>query len=225
MRIVSGVWAGQDLVSPGRRVRATTEHVRDLWLGYLDEYLANARVLDLFCGSGALGLEALSRGAAQADFVEDAPVALHALKANIAARKLRPPTPGVAATGRRKAARIFKRDAIPFVGGLEEGSYDIAFADPPYGSKKLDLVIQRWREVRFARILAVEHASDHPVPVGGKRLDFGEIFVTVYGLPKKAVAQGPGTKVASPGRGGKTPTASTGKRPSRPPRKPPQKGG
>lgn len=222
LRIVSGVWAGEDLVSPGKRVRATSEHVRDQWLGYLGDHLRDARVLDLFCGSGALGLEALSRGAARADFVEDAPVALHALKANIAARRLRPLAPGKPATAKYKAARIFKRDAIPFVGGLEEGSYDIAFADPPYGSRKLDLVIQRWREVRFARILAVEHASDHPVPPGGKRLDFGEIFVTVYGLPKRSPERGGGSPEGPSGAGGKTPTRSTGKRPSRAPRKAPQ---
>lgn len=217
MRIVSGVWAGEDLVSPGKRVRATAEHVRDQWLDYLGDHLKNARVLDLFCGSGALGLEALSRGAAHADFVEDSPVALHALKANIAARRLRPLAPGKSATSKHKAARIFKRDAIPFVGGLEEGSYDIAFADPPYGSRKLDLVIQRWREVRFCRILAVEHASDHAVPTGGKRLDFGEIFVTVYGLPKRTAGRGGEPVEGSPRGGGKSPTHSTGKRPSRAP--------
>ena len=186
MRIVSGIWAGKDLVSPGKRVRATGENVRDRWLTYLEPHLEGARVLDLFSGSGALGLEALSRGAALADFVEDGPDALHALKANVAARKLRAPERGVLPTTRNKAARIFKRDAIPFVNGLEEGAYDVAFADPPYGSRKLDLVVRRWKEVRFARILAVEHAADHRVPPGGKKLDFGEVLVTVYGIPPRA---------------------------------------
>jgi 16S rRNA (guanine966-N2)-methyltransferase len=186
VRIVKGLWAGKELASPGKRVRATSEHVRDLWLSYLEPHLGDARVLDLFSGSGALGLEALSRGAALADFVEDGTEALHALKANVAARKLRAPAVGGRVDRREKAARVFKRDAIPFVLGLEAEAYDIAFADPPYGSKKLDLVIARWFQVRFARVLTVEHAVDHEVPRGGKTLDFGETVVTVYGLPGRS---------------------------------------
>ena len=174
MRIVKGIWAGEELASPGKRVRSTAERVRDLWLSWMEPHLQGARVLDLFAGSGALGLEALSRGAVSADFVEDGGEALHALKANVAARRLR--------TG--KSARVFKRDAIPFVRSLPEGAYDVALADPPYGSRKLDLVVGRWLEVRFARILAVEHAVDHPVAPGGKTLDFGETVVTVYGASR-----------------------------------------
>ena len=177
MRIVAGVWAGSTLTSPGRRVRATAEEVRDGWLTFLGQRLEGARVLDLFAGSGALGLEALSRGASVADFVENGAESLHALKANVAARRLRAPGPGV----RGKGARVFKRDAIPFVRGLDAGAYDIAFADPPYGSRKLELVVRRWLEVPFATILGVEHAAREQVPPGGTRLDFGEVVVTVYG--------------------------------------------
>jgi len=185
MRIVGGIWAGKDLVSPGQRVRATSEAVRARWMDVLEAHLEGARVLDLFAGSGALGLEALSRGAASCDFVESGAVALHALKANLAARRLRPPDPAHPPTARRKAARLFKRDAIPFVGGLEAGAYDLAFADPPYGSRKLDLVIERWESVRFARVLAVEHAPDHEVPEGSRRHEVGDCVVTVYGLPRR----------------------------------------
>jgi len=189
MRIVSGIWAGKDLVSPAKRVRATSQDVRDGWITFLEPRLQGARVLDLFAGSGALGLEALSRGAALVDFVENGAESMHALKANVLARRLHPPEPGTPPTSRRKAARIFKRDAIPLVNGLEAGSYDLAFADPPFGSKKLDLVIQRWMAVPFAPILAVEHAADHPIPPGGKVLDFGDVKVTVYGLGRRSPRQ------------------------------------
>lgn len=182
MRIVGGIWAGKDLVSPGRRVRATAEEVRHRWVSLLEPWLDGARVVDLFAGSGALGLEALSRGAASVDFVEDGAVALHALKANVAARKLRPPARGKAPTARQKAARIFKKDAIPFVAALEADAYDVAFADPPYGSRKLDLILERWMEVPFARVLGVEHPADHAVPAGGRRLEVGDVRVTIYGL-------------------------------------------
>ncbi|MCA9547379.1 MAG: RsmD family RNA methyltransferase, partial [Myxococcales bacterium] len=61
MRIVGGIWAGRPLTSPGRRVRPTQEDVRDALMALLGDRLHGARVLDLFAGTGALGLEALSR--------------------------------------------------------------------------------------------------------------------------------------------------------------------
>ena len=169
MRIVGGKWAGKNLVSPGGRVRPTAEHVRDRWLTLLESDLDGATILDLFSGSGALGLEALSRGAAKADFVENGASSLHSLKANVAKFSM------------KRRARIFKQDAIPFVERLPEGVYDIAFADPPYGSRKLDRVVTQWLEVAFSRILCVEHASEHKLPRKGKRYDLGgETRVTVY---------------------------------------------
>lgn len=161
-------------MSPGSRVRPTAEEVRARWLDLLEERLAGARVVDLFAGSGALGLEALSRGAERVDFVENGPQALHALKANVTRLGLR--------GGERGAIRIFKRDAIPFVEGLERHAYDVAFADPPYGSGKLDRVTSAWQARDFAHVLGVEHARDHPLPRGAHRLDFGDTAVTIYGL-------------------------------------------
>jgi 16S rRNA (guanine966-N2)-methyltransferase len=168
MRIVGGVWAGRDLVSPGSRVRPTAEEVRARWLDILAPHLAGARVLDLFAGSGALGLEALSRGAASADFVENGPASLHSLKANIAVFRL------------TKRTRVFKRDAIPFVEALAADAYDIAFADPPYGSRKADRVVKRWLEVPFSRILSVEHGHQHRLSGKGKSHRFGDTWVTIY---------------------------------------------
>lgn len=178
MRIIGGVWVNTDLVSPGKLVRPTSENVRERWLARLEPHLEGARILDLFAGSGALGLEALSRGAASVDFVENGPPALHALKANLA--KL-----GLRAKSTRHRARVFKRDVIPFVESLEEGIYDIAFVDPPYGSRKLNRVLRAWSQARFSRILGVEHAADHEILGGGKHLDFGATIVTIWGLPTK----------------------------------------
>ena len=169
MRIVDGKWAGRQLASPmDRRVRPTAEHVRDAWLSALEADLSGARVLDLFAGTGALGLEALSRGARFADFVETRPASLHALKANVAALRAREKT------------RIFKKDALPFAAALEAGAYDLAFADPPYQSKMLDRLVETWLAVPFARILTVEHAHDHPLPPGGHRRLFEDTAVTTY---------------------------------------------
>jgi 16S rRNA (guanine966-N2)-methyltransferase len=169
MRIVKGRFAGRDLVSPNdARVRPTAEHVRAAMLDALEPDLARARVLDLFAGTGALGLEAISRGAASADFVETRPSSLHALRANVALFRLRDRT------------RIFKRDALPFAGALGEDAYGIAFADPPYGSRMLDRVLDAWRERRFSHVLAVEHAAAHDLPRPERRLVFDETVVAIY---------------------------------------------
>src|SRR6516162_4226735 len=165
MRIVGGRFAGRTLTSPDARVRPTSEPVRAALLDLLEGELDGARVLDLFAGTGALGLEAISRGAKSADFVEFRPGSLHALKANIAALRL------------RERTRVFKRDALPFASALAANSYDVAFADPPYESKMLDRLIETWQRIHFARILAVEHAAVHKLPSGGTRHLFGESAV------------------------------------------------
>ncbi|HEX5727423.1 MAG TPA: RsmD family RNA methyltransferase [Longimicrobiaceae bacterium] len=169
MRIVAGKWAGRQLASPAdRRVRPTAEHVRDAWLTLLEGKLEGARVLDLFAGTGALGLEALSRGARSCDFVETRPASLHALKANVAALRA------------RERTRIFKKDALPFAAALEAGAYEVAFADPPYASRQLDRLLDSWRRTPFAAVLGVEHALDHPLPPGGRRHVFADTAVTLY---------------------------------------------
>jgi 16S rRNA (guanine966-N2)-methyltransferase len=137
-------------------------------LDLLEPHLAGARVLDLFAGTGALGLEALSRGARSADFVETRPSSLHALRANVAALRL------------RERTRIFKRDALPFAAALEAGAYDLAFVDPPYGSRMLDRVIESWQRTNFSRLLVVEHERGHVLPDGSERRFFDDTVVTVY---------------------------------------------
>src|SRR4051812_31738182 len=169
MRIVAGTFGGRDLVSPAdSRVRPTAERVRAALLDLLRADVSNARVLDLFAGTGALGIEAISRGAASADFVEFRPGSLHALRANVAALRLRDRT------------RIFKRDALPFAAALSVDSYDLAFADPPYESRMLDRLIDSWRAIAFAPVLAVEHARNHVLPPGEIRRTYDETTITIY---------------------------------------------
>lgn len=169
MRIVKGKFAGRHLTSPAdMRVRPTKEAVRDALLTMLEPDLKGIRVLDLFAGTGALGLEAISRGAKFADFVEFRPASLHALKANVAALHLLDRT------------RIFKKDAVPWTAMLEPFRYDLAFVDPPYESRVLDRILDMWRAKPFARILAVEHATSHAIPNGARRKVFGDCTVTIY---------------------------------------------
>lgn len=171
MRIVAGKFGGRDLTSPNDfRVRPTAEHVRAELLDMLRADVPNARVLDLFAGTGALGLEAMSRGALRADFVETRPASLHALRANVAVLRL------------RERTRVFKRDALPFAAALTADTYDITFLDPPYGSRMLDRVLESWRANRFSRILAVEHAPTHELPAGVDSRRFAESALTIYRL-------------------------------------------
>ncbi len=191
MRIVGGKFADRNLTSPNDfRVRPTGEQVRAALVGMLGADLQDARILDLFAGTGALGLEAISRGAKYADFVEFRPSSLHALKANIAA------------LGVQKKSRIFKKDALPFAAALEAEKYDIVFVDPPYNSKMLDRLLDSWRAVPFARIFAAEHATDHVLPQGGRRRVFDETSITIYHrdeLPlKEAVATARPSASAAP---------------------------
>jgi 16S rRNA (guanine966-N2)-methyltransferase len=169
VRIVAGKFAGRDLTSPKDfRVRPTAEHVRAALMDLLGKDVVGARVIDLFAGTGALGLEAISRGAKYADFVETRPSSLHALKANIAALRL------------LKVTRVFKKDALPFAAALRPDNYDIAFADPPYASRMLDRVIETWRERKFSSILAVEHAKEHKLPRGTTTRAFDDTAITIY---------------------------------------------
>lgn len=171
MRIVAGKFAGRNLTSPNDfHVRPTGELVRSAMLDRLVDVLTGARILDLFAGTGALGLEALSRGAAAADFVETRASSLHALKANIVLLRVRDRT------------RVFKKDALPFATALREGSYRIAFVDPPYESRMLDRVIERWQTTRFSEILVAEHATTHTLPPGAELERFGETSVSFYGV-------------------------------------------
>lgn len=204
MRIVGGRWAGRGLTSPGGRVRPTAEAVRDRWLTELEPALRGARVLELFAGSGALGLEALSRGAAAVDFVEWGDAALHALKANVAALRV------------RDRCRVFRRDAMAFAGALEPGSYDVALADPPWTSTLAARLAQLWLERSFARILSVEHPAGAVLPPGGRSWTVEGAGVTIYGrsVPpegapwRSAIAPPSGAGPGSPptrGRGGRGP--------------------
>src|SRR3954471_11337761 len=85
MRIVAGAWRGRQIKAPpGDQVRPTGDRVREAWLSIVHPELPGARVLDLFAGSGALGFEALSRGASETHFVENAPKSLAVIKANAA---------------------------------------------------------------------------------------------------------------------------------------------
>src|SRR5512145_924534 len=142
MRIVAGRWRGRTIKAPADdRVRPTADRVREAWMSIMQPVLPGAKVVDLFAGSGALGLEALSRGAERCDFVEIGARSLAALRANI--EKL----------GAGDAAHVVRGDALKFAQRLEAGAYDVAFADRPYVLWLAARVAEGWLSVPFAAVL------------------------------------------------------------------------
>jgi 16S rRNA (guanine966-N2)-methyltransferase len=120
VRIVAGSFRGRRLQAPaGRATRPTADRVREALFSILGP-LDGVRVLDLFAGSGALGIEALSRGAAAAVFVDSDPRAVAAIRRNLEAVGL--------------DSRVHRRDAIAYLREPRDGPFELVFLDPPYSS-------------------------------------------------------------------------------------------
>ena len=127
MRVIAGDLGGRHIQAPsGRVTRPTSDRVREALFAMLDD-VGGANVLDLFAGSGGLGIEALSRGAASAVFVERDALALRALRANLASLGLAAPKARV----RRSDALVALRSAW-----RREETYDLIFIDPPYAQAR-----------------------------------------------------------------------------------------
>jgi len=121
MRVVAGTARGVPLTAPrGSRTRPITDRVKETLFAILGERVPEARVLDLYAGSGAIGIEALSRGAVSADFVEQDRHALSALRANLDRTRL------------TEGARVHPSDVERFLASAGDGAWDLAILDPPY---------------------------------------------------------------------------------------------
>jgi 16S rRNA (guanine966-N2)-methyltransferase len=169
VRIVAGQWRGRRLKAPkGDAVRPTADRVREAWMSIVQPWLPEAKVLDLFAGSGALGIEALSRGAASVDFVESAPASIRLITENL----------GLVAAG--ESATLHRADAVRYAAALEESAYDIAFADPPYDKGLAVEIANLWIAKPFAGILGIEHRSSEKLPGEGDRRRYGDTSVTFY---------------------------------------------
>jgi len=173
--VIGGRHGGRRLSAPkGARTRPTADRVRESLFAVLGD-LEGLRVLDLFAGSGALGIEALSRGAAQATFVDSAAGALKALRGNLEAL-------GIEAEVRRSDARAFLRTARKT--GRE---YDLVFLDPPY---RRAAALARDLERDLPAVLspdarvAVETGRQAPLDLALPLLDerrYGDTLIRIHG--------------------------------------------
>lgn len=175
LRIIGGRWRGRRIELPaGTAVRPTPDRVRETLFNWLAPYIEGARCLDLFAGSGALGIEALSRGAAAVVFVESEPRLAKAIEASLAS--LLGPEP-------QSVASVRAVDVDRFLGAAS-GHYDVAFADPPY-ERPIATVLERLLGVlsRHGRIYAERPVTEGlPEIEGLVWLKTGRAGRVCYGL-------------------------------------------
>jgi 16S rRNA (guanine966-N2)-methyltransferase len=171
LRIIAGEFKGRRLKTPaGRTVRPTGDRVKEAWFSILQQSIPDARVLDLFAGSGALGFEALSRGAVAVDFVEQQQASLAAIRDNAASLSVQP------------RVTIHRSDAMRFAERLQPGAYDVAFADPPYAGDEAADLARLFRKNPFARVFSVEHSADQAIE-GDDTRRYGDTAVTFFFAP------------------------------------------
>ena len=205
-RIVAGSAKGRTLAVPKSGTRPTSERVREALFSRLEhmDVLAGAQVLDLYAGTGALGLEALSRGATSATLVERGTPAARVAAANVRSTGLN--------------ARVVAADARTFVsarrGDFLGGEFDLVFLDPPYDVSEREMsevlaALDAW--IGPDALIVVERSTRAPAPAWPRFLDledrrtWGETAVYFAGPAAAAQYSHPtgvaGHEAASPGRG------------------------
>lgn len=177
MRIISGTARGRRLKElPGLDTRPTTDKVKESIFNIIQFDIEGRRVLDLFGGTGQMGIEALSRGALHADFVDRSPAAAAVIRQNLTA------------AGFGEQAQVFQRDWRAFLSGCRE-KYGLIFLDPPYQSTLLEDALETIAAIDILAgrgIIVCESAQDKQLPdlsapfEKGRDYRYGKIKVTLY---------------------------------------------
>ncbi len=181
MRVTGGILRGRHLAPiKGLHIRPSADRVKEAIFSLIGQDLADARVLDLFAGTGALGIEALSRGATSVLFVDKAEKAVRTIKKNL--KEL----------GYERAGAVVRRDVrkgLPWNHPFIQGGVDVTFLDPPYGSGLIAGVLRELCERRLLRspaVVVAESSKDDTTPehmgelVVVKSRSYGETKVTIY---------------------------------------------
>jgi 16S rRNA (guanine966-N2)-methyltransferase len=180
MRIISGEYGGRTIRAlKGMDVRPTTDKVRGAIFNMIGGGIIDARVLDLFSGSGAMGIEALSRGAREVVFVD-----CDTRCVNIITENLR--SIGLSANDER--TDVVKSDAVKSLGKFENKIFDIVVADPPYGkdlARSLLSDLEGFSIIRNSSIVFIEHSrrdtiEEPPAWVKVQEKKYGDTIVSVY---------------------------------------------
>lgn len=177
MRIISGKFRGHRLVAfKAEHIRPTTDRVKESLFNKWSQYIEDSKVLDLFCGTGSLGLEALSRGAAFVEFVDSNEKSLRILRENVKKLKIE--------TG----IRITKRDALQFLKSSDQ-IYDLVLIDPPFTKTMADQVLTALSQspvLKEGGLVAIESGTKEPIEddYGSLKLydrkEFGDKTLSLY---------------------------------------------
>ena len=155
MRIIAGLYKGKRIsAGPEKSIRPMTNRNKEIIFSILDDFFVDRRVLDLFCGSGSLGLESLSRGAAQLTFVDQDKSSVQILKENINTLKID--------YGR---VNVIACDALTYL-EKESDSHRLIFADPPFRYDKLQILVNMiFNNHRLDKdgILVLHHEKTNPI--------------------------------------------------------------
>jgi 16S rRNA (guanine(966)-N(2))-methyltransferase RsmD len=169
IRICGGRFGSIKLNSPGSGVRPTTDRVKEAIFSTLMHNLLDAHVLDLFAGSGALGCEAISRGASRVTFVEQSRECIETIRKNISL------------IGILEHATIIRSDAAAFVASCRD-TYDLIFMDPPYHKGLAsDLAPHVYNLLTTGGILVVEHERGEEIPLTTwKHRHYGDTSISYF---------------------------------------------
>lgn len=177
MRVITGSARGKRLKElPGLDTRPTTDRVKEGLFNIIQFDIEGRRVLDLFAGTGQLGIETLSRGAAHCDFVDLSPEAGKIIRENLSN------------TGLSDRANVYIRGFDAFLQGAS-GRYDLIFLDPPYAQTALERALEMIAAIDIVSgngIIVCESALDKTLPVldppyaKGKEYRYGKIKLTLY---------------------------------------------
>lgn len=181
MRVITGTARGRKLITlEGDDVRPTTDKVKESLFNIIQFYVEGASFLDLFAGSGQIGIEALSRGARQVVFVDKSKKSIDVIRQNLKT------------TGFEKNAVVLHSDSIAFLQRRAE-KYDIAFLDPPYSTGLLEKALEFLPNVMSDNgIIICEAPANEELPetVGDFRLfrkySYGKTALTSYKIPEEA---------------------------------------
>ena len=174
MRVITGTARGRKLAEPrDMTIRPTTDMVKEAIFSIVQFDVPGRRVLDLFAGTGQLGIEALSRGARECVFVDNSPASIALVKKNLEICRMQ--------------ASVIRADAAEYLTGC--GKFDLALLDPPYHAGLYDKILQTafsFDIINNGGIILVESMCGEPMPepvppyVFGKAYRYGKISLTTY---------------------------------------------
>lgn len=177
LRIIGGNWRGRRLsIGSAPGLRPTPNRVRETLFNWLAPVIAGSRCLDLFAGSGALGLEALSRGAHSCLFVEQNPGVAAAIRANLT-------------TLQAGAGQVLRADGVAALQRLPEADFDLVFLDPPFGRGLLEKALaELGPHLRASHRVYLEYTAEQPptLPPGWQYLHRKQAGRVGYALASHA---------------------------------------